>query len=102
MHQGHQPPIQWLSGFFSKGKAAGMLTTHPHLVMRLRMNGVTLLSCPTRLHGLDRYNFIIIIIIIIIIGNCLIYAIFCKSDACSIGNIHTCKYLVLGQTYPAS
>ena len=90
MRQGHQPPIQWLSGFFSEGKAAGMLTTHPHLVIKLRMSGVTLLTRPTRLHDLDRYNFIIIIIIIII-GDCHIYAICCKSDACSIGNIHTCK-----------
>ena len=56
------------------------------------MSGVTLLRRPTRLHGLNRYNFIIIIIIIIIIiGDCHIYAIFCKSDACSIGNIHTRK-----------
>ena len=94
MRHGHKPPIRWLSVFFSEGKAAGMLTTHPYIMMSLRMGGVILLTRPTHLHDLDRYNFIIIIIIIIIIinnGDCHIYAIFCKSDACNIGNIHTCK-----------
>jgi hypothetical protein len=50
----HQPPVQWVPGVISPGAKRGrgvMLTTHPHLVPRLRMSRSYTSSHPKRLHG---------------------------------------------------
>jgi hypothetical protein len=49
-----QPPIQWVPGVLSPKvkRGRGMtLTTHPHLVPRLRMSRSYTSSPPMRLHG---------------------------------------------------
>jgi hypothetical protein len=49
-----QPPVQWVPGVLSPGLKPGqgvMLTTHPHLVPRLRMSRSYTSSHPMRLHG---------------------------------------------------
>jgi hypothetical protein len=49
-----QPPIQWVPGVLSPGVKRGrgmMLTTHPHLVPRLRMSKSYTSSPPNCLHG---------------------------------------------------
>jgi hypothetical protein len=48
------PPVQWVPGILSPGVKRGrgvMLTTHPHLVPRLRMSRSYTASPPRRLHG---------------------------------------------------
>jgi hypothetical protein len=48
-----QPPVQWVPGVLSPGLKHGLgvtLTTHPHLVPRLRMNRSYTSSPPKRLH----------------------------------------------------
>jgi hypothetical protein len=47
-------PVQWVPGVLSPGVKRGrgvMLTTHPHLVPRLRMSRSYTSSHPKRLHG---------------------------------------------------
>jgi hypothetical protein len=49
-----QPPVQWVPGALSPGVKRGRgvtLTTHPHLVPRLRMSRSYTSSHPKRLHG---------------------------------------------------
>jgi hypothetical protein len=49
-----QSPVQWVPGVFSPGVKRGrgvMLTTHPHLVLRLRMSRSYTSSHPKCLHG---------------------------------------------------
>jgi hypothetical protein len=49
-----QPPIQWVPGVLSPGVKCGRgvtLTTHPHLVPRLRMSKSYISSPPMCLHG---------------------------------------------------
>jgi hypothetical protein len=49
-----QPPVQWVPGVLSLGvkRCRGvMLTTHLHLVPRLRMSRGYTVSPPKRLHG---------------------------------------------------
>jgi hypothetical protein len=49
-----QPPIQWVPGVLSPGVKRGRgvtLTTHPHLVPRLRMSRSYTSSPPINLHG---------------------------------------------------
>jgi hypothetical protein len=49
-----QPPIQWVPGVLSPGVKRGRgvaLTTHPHLVPRLKMSRSYTSSPPKRLHG---------------------------------------------------
>jgi hypothetical protein len=49
-----QPPVQWVPGVLSPGVKRGRgvtLTTHPHLVPRLRMSRSNTSSHPKRLHG---------------------------------------------------
>jgi hypothetical protein len=49
-----QPPVQWVLGVLSPGVKCGrgtMLTTHPHLVPRLRMSRSHTSSLPRHLHG---------------------------------------------------
>jgi hypothetical protein len=50
-----QPPVQWVPGVLSPGvkhSRSVMLTTHPHLVPKLRMSRSYTSSHPMRLHGL--------------------------------------------------
>jgi hypothetical protein len=50
-----QPPVQWVAGVFSPGVKRGRgvtLTTHPHLVPRLRMSRSYTSSHPMRPHGM--------------------------------------------------
>lgn len=58
--QPSQFPIQWLQGFFPRGKTAGgiQLTTHHHLVPSLR-SGVIPVS-PMCLHDVEAVNFTVI------------------------------------------
>jgi hypothetical protein len=49
-----QPPVQWVPGDLSPGLKRGrgvMLTTHPHLVPRLRMSRTYTSFPPKRLRG---------------------------------------------------
>jgi hypothetical protein len=49
-----QPPVQWVLGVFFLGLKRGwgvMLTTHPHLVLRLRMSRSYTSSHPMCFHG---------------------------------------------------
>jgi hypothetical protein len=49
-----QPPVQWVPGVLSPGEKRGrgvMLTTHPHLVPRLRMSRSYTSSPPWSHHG---------------------------------------------------
>jgi hypothetical protein len=49
-----EPPVQWVPGVLSPGVKRGRgvtLTTHPHLVPRLRMSRSYTSSPPRRLHG---------------------------------------------------
>jgi hypothetical protein len=58
---GHtQPPVQWVPGVLSPGVKCVqgmMLTTHPHLVLRLRMSRSYTSSHPKRLLGMQWDNF---------------------------------------------
>jgi hypothetical protein len=50
-----QPPVQWVPGVLSLGLKRGLgvtLTTHPHLVLRLRMSRSYISSPLKRLHGM--------------------------------------------------
>jgi hypothetical protein len=60
-----QPPIQWVPGIFSPGvkRDRGVtLTTHPHLVPRLRMSRSYTSSHPMCLHGVWRDHFFIVLL----------------------------------------
>jgi hypothetical protein len=50
-----QPPVQWVPGVLSPGVKRGrgvMLTTHTHLVPRLRMSRIYTSFPPRGLHGM--------------------------------------------------
>jgi hypothetical protein len=55
-----QPPVQWVPGVLSPGIKRGRgvtLTTHPHLVPRLRISRIYTSSPPKRLHVVWRDSF---------------------------------------------